>query len=169
MRMQILWLSLGAVVILGAVGYLPLRDSERAVNQPRWTVPGSNPQQGREAIPRYGCSACHVVEGIRRATGRVGPKLLGIHQQIYIGGVLPNSPNNLIHWIRNPRAFSPGTAMPDLDVSEQDARDIAAYLLRVSMGGLILPGHLFQLDKPASGHRCAGNTKGFFSAKSRCS
>jgi cytochrome c1 len=33
-----------------------------------------------------------------------------------------------VQWLREPQAVHPGTAMPDLDVSERDARDIAAYL-----------------------------------------
>jgi cytochrome c1 len=31
-------------------------------------------------------------------------------------------------WIRNPQHVSPGTAMPDLNVGERDARDITAFL-----------------------------------------
>jgi cytochrome c1 len=34
----------------------------------------------------------------------------------------------LIKWIRNPQQIEPGTAMPDLGVSEDEAGDIAAYL-----------------------------------------
>jgi cytochrome c1 len=71
-----------------------------------------------------------VISSIREATGRVGPKLEEIGDQIYIGGVLPNHPENMIRWIQNPKNFSPETAMPDLGVTEQDARDIADYLYR---------------------------------------
>jgi hypothetical protein len=45
-----------------------------------------------------------------------------------LGGVLSNSPQNMIRWIRAPQAAAPLTTMPDLGVSERDARDIAAYL-----------------------------------------
>jgi cytochrome c1 len=31
-------------------------------------------------------------------------------------------------WIRNPQQVSPGTAMPDLKVGEEDARDITTFL-----------------------------------------
>jgi cytochrome c len=33
-----------------------------------------------------------------------------------------------MRWIREPQSISPGTAMPSLGVTEQDGRDIAAYL-----------------------------------------
>lgn len=128
MRALIILLSLGVAVVLGTMGYFAVGDFDHGGNRPLWTVPGGDPRQGRRAIVKYGCSACHVVAGVGKARGRVGPKLLDIHQQIYIGGVLPNSPANMIKWIRSPRQFSPETVMPNLDVSEQDARNIAAHL-----------------------------------------
>ena len=35
---------------------------------------------------------------------------------------------NLMLWIREPQTIEPGTAMPDMAVTEQDARDMGAYL-----------------------------------------
>ncbi len=77
---------------------------------------------------RYGCGACHVVPGVAGAQGRVGPRLKDFSSQIYIAGQAANVPENLIAWIQHPEEISPGTAMPNLAVSEEDARDIAAYL-----------------------------------------
>lgn len=45
-----------------------------------------------------------------------------------VAGMLRNSPANLIRWIRDPQGVVPGNAMPDMGVTEADARDIAAYL-----------------------------------------
>jgi cytochrome c1 len=42
--------------------------------------------------------------------------------------MLRNTPPNLVRWIREPQAVVPGNAMPNMGVSEVDARDIAAYL-----------------------------------------
>jgi cytochrome c1 len=75
-----------------------------------------------------GCAACHVIPGVRGADGKVGPPLTGIGSRIMIAGQVPNTPDNLIRWIRDPQAIEPGTAMPNLGVSEPTARDIAAYL-----------------------------------------
>jgi cytochrome c1 len=58
----------------------------------------------------------------------VGPPLDGIAVREMIGGRLQNSPDNLEQWIRDPQAVSEGTAMPDLNVGERDARDITAFL-----------------------------------------
>ncbi|SAL01337.1 cytochrome c, monohem [Caballeronia pedi] len=89
---------------------------------------GGNPQRGLQAIQRYGCGACHRIDGVPGAYGNVGPTLEKIGERAYVAGKLPNSPDNLQTWIRFPQRVVPGSAMPDLDVSETDARDIAAYL-----------------------------------------
>jgi cytochrome c2 len=41
---------------------------------------------------------------------------------------LRNNPNNMIAWLRNPQGIVPGNAMPDMGMSEADARAVAAYL-----------------------------------------
>lgn len=127
-----LWVSIGAILALGIIGYLAVPYPDREIDEPLWAVEGGDPSQAPEAIIRYGCFSCHVIPGIRKATGRVGPKLLEIQDQIYIGGVLANSPVNMIDWIQNPRRFSPETAMPDLEVTDRDSRDMTAYLYHQS-------------------------------------
>ena len=58
-----------------------------------------------------------------------GPPLNDIAGRKYIAGRPPNNADNLARWIRDPRQVDPLTAMPQLGVSEADARDMAAYLL----------------------------------------
>ncbi len=100
-----------------------------------WPGPAGDPERGRLAIERHGCGACHVIEGIRQARGRVGPKLVDLHEQSYIAGVLPNDPENLAAWITHPQRHAPGTAMPDLGVTPDEALDIASHLLRNARTG----------------------------------
>ena len=59
---------------------------------------------------------------------RLGPPLSGIASRTLLGGVLPNSFDNMVLWLRAPQSFSPHSAMPMLGVREGDARDMAAYL-----------------------------------------
>jgi putative membrane protein len=92
---------------------------------------GGDPDRGRAVVPAYGCGACHMIPGVRGANGRVGPALDDIARRVYIAGYLPNEPETLVRWIRHPRAYRDPTAMPDLGVTEQDARDIAAYLYSI--------------------------------------
>jgi cytochrome c2 len=89
---------------------------------------GGDARMGRTEIRKYGCNTCHEVSGVPGARGLIGPRLDGIGQRYYIAGELPNSPENLILWIRHPRQVEPHTAMPEMSVTEQDSRDIAAYL-----------------------------------------
>lgn len=89
---------------------------------------GGNPQRGKQAISHYGCGSCHQIPGIPGANGKAGPPLSGIGSRIYLAGVLPNTPENMMRWIRNPKAVDEKTLMPDLGVTPRDAADIAGYL-----------------------------------------
>jgi cytochrome c len=89
---------------------------------------GGDARNGRETIRRYGCSTCHTISGVDGARGLVGPPLDGIGDREYLAGELPNTPQNLMRWIQHPHAVEPHTAMPEMNVTEQDSRDIAAYL-----------------------------------------
>lgn len=83
---------------------------------------------GRVAFSAYGCATCHALPDMPRPHGRVGPNLAGLSEQRLIAGRLPNTPENLARWIREPQSIAPGSGMPDLEVSEQDARDLVAFL-----------------------------------------
>jgi mono/diheme cytochrome c family protein len=85
--------------------------------------------RGRLALSQYACNACHVIPGVTGPDTFVGPPLKDLAARKYIAGHLPNSAANLARWIRDPRQINPQTAMPAMDVTESDARDMAAYLL----------------------------------------
>jgi cytochrome c2 len=89
---------------------------------------GGDPRRGEAMFIQYGCGSCHALNGVRTATGMVGPPLDGIALRVIIAGRLANKPDNMQRWIRDPQHVSPGTAMPDLRVGETDARDITAFL-----------------------------------------
>ena len=89
---------------------------------------GGDPMRGKAAIGRYGCGACHEIPGVDAANGLVGPSLAKIADRTFLAGQLPNQPDNMMMWIVDPQRVESGTAMPDLNVTEGDARDIAAYL-----------------------------------------
>lgn len=91
-------------------------------------VEGGDSYRGAQAIQRNGCHSCHRIPGIRGTNSYVGPPLNAWSERQYIAGNLENNPENLISWIMNPQAIEPGTAMPNMNIDEQQARDIAAYL-----------------------------------------
>jgi cytochrome c len=100
----------------------------RSVEQTAAAMTGGFPARGREKIRKYGCSSCHTIPGIPEADSTVGPPLQKMSGRTYIAGVLENNPQNMTRWIRDPQGVDSLTAMPNLGVTEEDARDIAAYL-----------------------------------------
>jgi cytochrome c2 len=87
-----------------------------------------DPRAGQLLLRQYGCASCHHIPGVAGARGNVGPPLDRIAKRVYLAGALPNTPENLARWIRRPEEVEPGTAMPDMQVTEQHARDMVAYL-----------------------------------------
>lgn len=94
----------------------------------RSIIAGADPARGKEAIVRYGCVACHAIPGIGNPGSNVGPPLRQFAKRAYVGGVVPNMPTDLMAWLIDPPAIDPRTAMPNMGVTQADARDIAAYL-----------------------------------------
>lgn len=113
-----------AVLTLGLVAC-----GDPPVSRPPAALEG-DVRAGAAAMEAYGCSACHSYPGAGGdADAYVGPPLDRWSRRSFIAGYLPNNQPNLTDWIMDPDGLRPGTAMPDLGVSETDARDMAAYLL----------------------------------------
>ena len=115
------------VVALIGVLYEYVQQRERLRTQAAMDV-GGDPSRGEAMFIQYGCGSCHALKDVRNATGTVGPPLDGVALRTIIAGHLANKPENMEKWIRDPQQVSPGTAMPDLGVGEEDARDITAFL-----------------------------------------
>lgn len=84
--------------------------------------------RGRAALAQYGCNGCHRIPGVTGAEVDVGPPLAGVARRQLIAGQIANSPDAMVRWLRDPQRIDPLTAMPNLGVTHQDARDMAAYL-----------------------------------------
>ena len=95
----------------------------------RVAVSQGSPQLGEKAILHYNCGRCHTIPGVKGADALVGPPLIHFSKRSYVAGVLANTPENLARWVRDPQGVSPGTDMPNLGVSQEEAVNIAAYLL----------------------------------------
>jgi cytochrome c2 len=119
-----------AVLVIGSAAALAGVYME--AQKQSWSTAASmtkgDPKRGRDAIALYGCGSCHTIPGVRNADALVGPPLDRIGSRAFVGGVVKNTPDNLISWIQNPPAVDEKTAMPNLGVTPTDARDIAAYL-----------------------------------------
>ena len=87
-----------------------------------------NPDRGKQLITQYGCTSCHQIPGIQGPKGSIGPSLQKIALHPFIAGKVPNTPQNTISWLQNPQASDPASAMPNLGLKPDEARDITAYL-----------------------------------------
>jgi len=113
-------LALAFALALSACGQEERRGAEE--------MTGGDVSRGLEAIRRRGCGSCHTIPGVEGADSLVGPPLDRVASRTYIAGVLTNSPDNMIRWLRDPPGVDRLTAMPALGLTEQEARDIASYL-----------------------------------------
>jgi cytochrome c2 len=115
------------VATVACVALLPVlgacNGGKRAV-----AVANGDPRAGKQAIAAFGCGACHTIPGVPGAQGMVGPPLAQFALRAYIAGEVPNTERALIRWVVTPQSIEPGTAMPNLGVSQAQARDMAAYL-----------------------------------------
>ncbi|MFC0208801.1 c-type cytochrome [Chelativorans intermedius] len=91
-------------------------------------VAGADPKAGRSVIAAVECGACHTIPGVRGANGIVGPPLTGFGNRQLIAGIAPNTPDILSQWVRDAPSIDPETGMPQMPITADQARDVAAYL-----------------------------------------
>lgn len=103
----------------------------------------ANVDNGRKLVETVGCLACHSLEARPEGTPAFNADLMtpeqkakapGVTYQTTFGPVLAGigSKTNyawLVNWVKKPTGHFPETRMPDLRLSDQEAADIAAYLM----------------------------------------
>lgn len=94
----------------------------------RYVPSDDDKRRGLHAIERVGCGACHEIPGVTWPKGRTGPSLVGFDDVGLIAGALPNTPENLATFVRYAPLAKPGSTMPAMPLTEDEARDVAAYL-----------------------------------------
>lgn len=141
------------LTILGAVTILSIACSSSS-GAPATTAPGggtstsggggSAVDQGKALFTAKGCIACHTAAGVPGATAKHGPNLSAIgdpakRPQIADGkgqpcegcaasAGLPNTPAGMKQWLTNPPGVKPGTAMPNLSLSDSEKDSLIAFL-----------------------------------------
>jgi cytochrome c2 len=91
-------------------------------------VHAADPNAEAKGIMAGQCSSCHTIPGVAGAFGDIGPSLKGMGTRPTIAAKLPNNDANMVRWLMHPQQVLPGTQMPDLGLSEDQARKIAVYL-----------------------------------------
>ena len=101
-----------------------LFSKSKPMTYPALAVSG-NAQNGQVLVTQLGCVGCHLTSGEKAASidtrRRFGPALDKLGSK--------TNAEWLYHWLKEPRHYSPQTRMPNMKLSDQEAIDIAAYLL----------------------------------------
>jgi cytochrome c1 len=119
----------GLAAIAAALGIYGNYTSARAEQRHRAeAITGGYAARGQVLFVNKGCGGCHSMKGVTQASGLVGPVLDGVGQRAIIAGMLENTPENMARWIKEPQTIVPGNAMPNLPMTAQESRDIAAFL-----------------------------------------
>ena len=95
------------------------------------TVEGGDPERGQELVMAYECGSCHFIPGVEDARGHDAPGLQMWANRAFVAGAAPNEPENVMQFLQDPDSIQPGSAMPDLGISEEEARHITAFLFTV--------------------------------------
>lgn len=102
------------------------------------TIP--SPAVGRRLFEEKGCFACHSIGG---KGGAIGPALDEIAKR--------HDAQWMVTHLRNPRAVTPGSVMPQFDFTEQQIRALTEFLLSLSdpnvVGFLKIPPLLDPLER----------------------
>ena len=113
------------VTLLASLLAVACSSSQKRLEPPTTTAQIAH---GRYLVRYYGCETCHDIPEIDGVRGSIGPSLKHIAAKYYLAGELPNSPENLRRWIQHPHSINPQTLMPDMNVTDGDAADIALFL-----------------------------------------
>ncbi len=85
-------------------------------------------QKGSRLFQSMTCVNCHTVNGTP-AKGQAAPDLTHFASRQTIGAViLPNTPENLARWLKNPQAVKPAILMPDFKLTDAQVSGLTSYL-----------------------------------------
>jgi cytochrome c oxidase subunit 2 len=85
-------------------------------------------ESARATFLSLSCISCHTVSGTS-ATGRFGPDLAHLMSRATLGaGVIPNTPENLRAWVKDPQTIKPGNLMPNMQLNSRELDEVVIYL-----------------------------------------
>jgi cytochrome c len=114
--------------LIPLLGFLLLLSACQGDEPEPVVVEGGDPEQGSMLVGEYGCIECHYIPGVEGPHGTNAPGLQLWANRGLVAGAARNRPENVIAFLMDPNSVKPGTAMPDLGISEEEARHITAYL-----------------------------------------
>ena len=109
---------------------LPTRYIESGCGQCHQNALTGTPQLnlGRTMLTRYGCVHCHAI------TRPDGTKVLATDYPPSLVHIADKTTREWIYsWLKDPQAYAASATMPNYKLSDGDASDISAYLVRTSV------------------------------------
>jgi len=85
-------------------------------------------QNGLNLFQTLTCINCHSLRGVTTAASAAPDITHLVGRQTLGAGVLANTEANLFRWLKNPQANKPGCLMPDLKLTDPQARALVSYL-----------------------------------------
>jgi len=84
---------------------------------------------GRNLFLQNACANCHTIRGTS-AQGKFAPDLTHLMSRKTIAsGILPNTRDYLLQWVRNPQTLKVGCHMPDMKLTQREVEKIVDYLV----------------------------------------
>ena len=121
-------LGCGADVSAGSTP-VPRRDTPRVGRLLAAPEAPGDPSEGRRLFVSTGCAGCHTVRTVPAATGVSGPNLTNVVLRPTLAGeTVPMTPGTLVGFLLEPSTVKPGTAMPDVGLTAEEAQHITAFL-----------------------------------------
>jgi cytochrome c oxidase subunit 2 len=85
-------------------------------------------KKGGELFSQTACVGCHTIRGV--SGGAIGPDLTHVgSRNMLAAGIVANTPENMVRWLKNPQAVKPGVLMPNLGLTDDQAKALTAYLM----------------------------------------
>ncbi len=89
---------------------------------------GELAKEGAALFMQKSCAQCHAIRGTAAAS-HVGPDLTHLaSRETILSGMLPNTPENLARWLRDPQKVKKGANMPNFMLSKHEIDALVAYL-----------------------------------------
>lgn len=96
--------------------------------RPAGSPSSADAQAGRKIFFAQTCANCHAIGGTN-AVANAAPDLTHVASRSDLAaGVIPNTPQNLAAWLRNPQQIKPGCQMPNFNFNEEQVTQLVAYL-----------------------------------------
>jgi len=95
---------------------------------PKGMFVGGDAGRGKSIFESVGCRACHTLGNdskVREKRGTsydIAPELTRVGSKV--------SPDWIYDWVRNPRHYNPTTKMPNLRLTDREAKDVTAFLMQ---------------------------------------